>query len=57
MKNLDIRNCLKQNHIFHYELANALNISEMTLVKKLRKELSKLEKEHIFSVIEELKNK
>lgn len=55
MKNLDIRNKLKKSHVFQYELAEAMKISEMTLLKRLRKELTKEEKEKIFSIIDELK--
>ena len=55
MNNLDIRDALRINHIFHYELAKAMNISEMTLVKKLRDELSPEEKSKILDIIEKLK--
>lgn len=56
MKNLDIRYKLKESHIFQYELAEAMGISEMTLVKKLRKELSMEEKQKIYNIIEDVKN-
>ena len=42
--NSDIREMLHKKNIKHWVLADYLNISESTLVKKLRKELSKTEK-------------
>lgn len=55
MKNIDIREKLRKSHIFQYELAEAMGISEMTLLKKLRKEFSIEEKEKIFNIINQLK--
>lgn len=55
MQNLDIREKLKNSRIFQYELAEAMGISEMTLLKRLRRELSKEEKEKIFIIIKQLK--
>ena len=55
MKNLDIRQALKENNIKHWQLAEALNIAEFTLCRKLRHELSEEQKENIFAVIEQLK--
>lgn len=54
MKNLDIRKKLKEANIKQWELADKLIISEMTLVRKLRYELPEVEKQKIFSVIEEI---
>lgn len=54
MKNVDIRNKLKKSHIFQYELAEAMGMSEMTLLKKLRKEFSLEEKQKIYNIIDEL---
>ena len=47
MKNLDIRQALKENNIKHWQLAEALNIAEFTLCRKLRHELSE-EKKKIY---------
>lgn len=41
----------------NWQLAEALNIVEFTLCRKLRHELSKEQKENIFAVIEQLKKK
>ena len=54
MKNVDIRNKLKKSHIFQYELAEAMGMSEMTLLKKLRREFSLEEKQKIYNIIDEL---
>ena len=57
MKNIDIRQPLKENSIKHCQLADALDIAEFTLCRKLRHELSKEQKENIFAVIEQLKKR
>lgn len=53
--NSDIRNLLKAQKIKHWKLADLLGISETTLVRKLRKELPKEEKEKILNIIEKEK--
>ena len=53
ISNIDIRNTLKTNNFKHWKLAEILGISETTLVRKLRKELSNEEKERIFKIIKE----
>ena len=55
MQNLDIRQAIQKERFKHYEIAEKLNISEFTFCRKLRKELSKKEKDEIFEVIEKLK--
>ena len=54
MRNIEIKNKLKESKIFQWELAERMEISEMTLVRKLRKELPNDEKQKIFSIIKEL---
>ncbi len=54
MENLEIRRKLKETKVMQWQVADALNISEMTLVRKLRYELPEEEKQKIFSVIEEI---
>ena len=39
MENLEIRRKLKERKVMQWQVADALNISEMTLVRKLRYEL------------------
>ena len=54
MKNLDIRELLKENRVRQWQVADKLGIAEMTLVRKLRYELTAEEKQKIFTIIEEL---
>ena len=54
ISNQDIRTLLKTSKIKHCKLAEALEISETTLVRKLRKELSNEEKKQIFNIIDKL---
>lgn len=54
MNNKDIRNLLKEKSLYHWQLADYLGISEPTLTRKLRKELSQEEKEKIIKVINEM---
>lgn len=51
MCNSDVRTAIKNSTIKHWQLADLLKISEATLVRKLRHELSTQEKEKIFNVI------
>ena len=51
MANLDIRNAIKEAKLKHWQVADLLKISEATLVRKLRKELSNEEKQKIFEVL------
>lgn len=54
MKNLEIRLLLAEKRIKHYELAKAMGISDTTLSKKLRFELSNNQKQEIIEIINEL---
>lgn len=49
--NIEIRNELKKNRMFNYELASMLGISEWTLSRKLRTELPDEEKKRILEII------
>lgn len=51
MKNIEVREALKKNHLKQWELAEILGISEFTLSRRLRKELSEAEKSRIISLI------
>ena len=53
MKNLQIRQALKESNIKHWQLAEMLGIGESTLCVKLRKELPTEEKERILTIIKE----
>lgn len=54
MKNLDIRRKLKEANIKQWELADKLIISEMSLVRKLRYELTEAERRIVLKAIDEL---
>ena len=51
-RNTDIITKLKEAGVFQYELAEAMGVSEFTLVKRLRKEQSAEEKERINTIID-----
>lgn len=46
--------CIK-NHVLKYEVANKLGITDTSLSRKLRTELTKEEKEKIFKIIETIR--
>lgn len=54
MKNLKIRQTAKEANVFLWEIAAVLNISEATITRKLRKELSAEETAKILGIIEQL---
>ena len=51
-RNTEIKTKLKAAGVFQYELAEAMGVSEFTLVKRLRKEQSAEEKERINTIID-----
>lgn len=54
MNNFEIRETMKENRLYNYEVAAALGVSEFTLSRKLRNELDQEEKEKILGIIEKL---
>jgi hypothetical protein len=54
MNNYEIREAMKANRLYNYEVAAALGVSEFTLSRKLRNELDQEEKEKILGIIEKL---
>ncbi len=54
MKNRKIRETAKNKGVYLWEIALALKISEATLTRKLRKELSTEETDNIINIIEQL---
>lgn len=54
MKNIELRNLIKERRLFHYEVADALNISDSAFSKMLRRELLGEEKERVLGAIESL---
>ena len=57
MANEDIRSALKNANLKHWQLAHLLQISEATLVRKLRQELPTKEKEKIFKIVKKFEQK
>lgn len=55
MKNLDIREALKNANMRHWVLADELGIDESTLTRWLRHELPTDKKERIMKIIESYK--
>ena len=53
MNNAKIRIRLIEKNIRHYELAKILNISDMTLCRRLRNELPEDEQDRIVGLIDE----
>lgn len=54
MNNFEIRQKMKENRLYNYEVAAALGVSEFTLSRKLRNELGQEEKTKILDAIEKL---
>ena len=54
MANEDIRIMAKEKGVKLWELADVLGINDGNFSRKLRKELSNFEKEHIFRTIEKM---
>lgn len=55
MSNSDVRTAAKSAGVFLYQIAAAMGISEPTMTRKLRFELSDNEKKPIFEAIERIR--
>lgn len=55
MSNSDVRTAAKSAGVFLYEVAVAMGISEPTMTRKLRFELSNEQKKPIFDTIERIR--
>ena len=51
MINYELRKAIKESGFKHWQVADMLNVSEATFVRKLRRELSVPEKEKILNII------
>ena len=56
MKNLEIRQAIKAARLMQYEVAAQIGISEYTLCKWLRKELTEEQREQVLSAISAIKS-
>ncbi len=54
MSNSDVRTAAKNAGVFLYQIAAAIGISEPTMTRKLRFELTKDEKKSIFEAINQI---
>jgi len=54
MSNQDLRATARAKNVCLWEIADKLNISEPTMTRKLRRELSAAEKTEILAIIDEL---
>lgn len=54
MQNLDLRKSAKAAGIPLWRIAEALEISEPTMTRKLRHELPEAEKQRLFNIIDQL---
>lgn len=54
MKNIEIRNYAKKKRVKLWEIADVYGVSDVTLSKKLRYELSEKDKENIMQIIDDL---
>lgn len=54
MQNLEIREAVKNGGVYLWQLADRLGVSDATLSRKLRKELSAKEKKRCLQIIEQL---
>lgn len=55
MKNLEIREAIKKSRFMQYEIAQQIGISEFSLCRWFRQELTAEQKEKILTAIEQLK--
>lgn len=55
MANVDIRELAKQTNVKLWQIADKLGVTDIVFSKKLRKELTKEEKETIKTIIKDLK--
>lgn len=55
MSNSDVRTAAKNAGVFLYQIAAAMGISEPTMTRKLRFELSDSEKKPIYEAIERIR--
>lgn len=55
MCNQDIKEEIKRTGLFQYQIADKLGVCEMTLIRRMRKELPESERVRIRSIVAELK--
>jgi len=53
--NFDVREKIRKKHLYQYQVAAKLGVSEMTLIRWMRTELSADKKQQILNAITELR--
>lgn len=54
ISNTDVRKTAKSKGVLLWEIANSLHISEATMTRKMRRELSSEEKQRILTIIDKI---
>lgn len=54
MNNTEIRNLIKKYRLYFYEVAEKVGITEYTLSRWMRKELSETQKQRVLTAVSEL---
>lgn len=54
LSNVEVRSAAKQNGVMLWQIANAMNISEATMTRKLRTELSESDKSAMLRIINDI---
>lgn len=54
MSNKNIRESAKEKRVYLWQIANAMGISEPTMTRRMRSELSEQEQANIMSIIQKL---
>lgn len=57
MSNIEIRQKAKESGVYLWRIADVLGITDGNFSRKLRKELPEAEKEQIFKIIDDLKER
>lgn len=55
MTNKEIRDIMKQEKIFIWQIAEVLSIHETTMIKRFRTEMTDKQKQQVISAIEEIR--
>lgn len=57
MNNLEIKKLIKKNHLFQYEVAAEIGLSEFTFIRWLRSPLTSEQEERVLAAIKRLKER
>lgn len=57
MNNLEIKKLIKKNHLFDYQVAIEMGMSEFTLIRWFRRPLTSEQEERVLAAIKRLKER